>query len=70
MYNIQICGISHTIQGLRLAQLMLVRNGRKPEAPLLDLDDLRSCMAFSNIRLNIEWNVGLTDSNLLKLVSA
>ena len=52
---------------------MLVRNGRKAETPLLGLDDLRPCMAFSNLRrieLNTEWNVGLTDSDLPRLAPA
>ena len=52
---------------------MLVRNGRKAETPLLGLDDLRPCMAFSSLRrieLNTEWNVGLTDSDLPRLIPA
>ncbi|KAF8124903.1 hypothetical protein EV363DRAFT_1586640 [Boletus edulis] len=40
---------------------------------LLCSEDLRPCMAFSNlhhIHLDVEWKVGLTDSDLLALASA
>ena len=39
----------------------------------LGLEDLRPCLAFSNLRvmaINIEWKVDLTDSELLTLASA
>ncbi|KAF8553372.1 hypothetical protein OG21DRAFT_1510314 [Imleria badia] len=42
-------------------------------APLLCLEDLRPCMALSNLRelyFDIEWNVGLTDPELLTLAAA
>jgi len=45
----------------------------RSEVPTLGLDDLRPCMAFSNLRhmeLNIECNVDLIDGQVLTLASA
>jgi len=44
-----------------------------PHNHRLNFDDIRPCMAFSNLRaihINLEWSVDLTDGDLLKLVSA
>lgn len=45
----------------------------RSRAPLLCLEDLRPCMALSNLRklyIDMEWNVGLTDADLLTLAAA
>lgn len=63
----------YTIKSITLDQPVTSMSDIRGQAPLLDLEDLRPCMAFSNLRcikLNIEWNVGLTDTELLALVSA
>ncbi|KAG6378323.1 hypothetical protein JVT61DRAFT_14045 [Boletus reticuloceps] len=66
-------GISHTIQGFRLHQSTPFGNGRE-EAPILGLDNLRPCTASQQsashtVDIDIKWNVGLIDSDLLTLVS-
>ncbi|KAF8550074.1 hypothetical protein OG21DRAFT_1514495 [Imleria badia] len=64
----------YTIERLTLYQLSpLPSNNIRSEAPLLGLEDLWQCTAFSSLRhlqLDIEWNVGLADSELLALTSA
>jgi hypothetical protein len=64
----------HTIERLQLTQTTPPSsNVPRSELSLLGLEDLRPCMAFSNLRhieLNIECNVGLTDSQALTLASA
>ncbi|KAF8142028.1 hypothetical protein EV363DRAFT_1426021 [Boletus edulis] len=70
--EVQRSGISHTIQRLQLHQLTW-RKTHGDEDLSLGLDDLRPCMAFSNLRcidLMVEWSVDLTDSDLLTLASA
>ena len=63
----------HTIKRLQLTQTTPPSsNVPRSELPLLGLEDLRPCMAFSDLRhieLNIECNVGLTDTQLLTLAS-
>ncbi|KAF8547953.1 hypothetical protein OG21DRAFT_1449763 [Imleria badia] len=70
---VQTSSADRTIKCLSLNQFSpLSDNAVRSEAPLLSLEDLRPCMALRNIRelrLNIEWNVGLTDSELLTLAS-
>ena len=51
----------------------LVSNVPHSEALLLCLEDLRPCTAFSDLcqlELNIKWNIGLTDDELVALTSA
>ena len=70
--GVQISGAGNFLEDLRLSQFHL-RNVPRSEALLLSLEDLRTCVGFSNlrrIRLDIGWNVGLTDNDLLKLTSA
>lgn len=46
--------------------------GHVPHGYRLELDDIRPCMAFSNLRavhINVEWSIDLTDNDLLDLVS-
>ena len=63
----------HTIERLQLTQWFSpLSNVLRSEAPLLDLEDLRPYMTLSNLRrieLDIEWNVDLTDSEVLMLAS-
>ena len=71
LVGLQTSATSHTIEVLRLGQLTDPPTIR-PEALLLCLEDLQPCMAFSNLlRLDIDiaWNVGLTDGELLTLAS-
>ena len=60
-----------TIQSLRLiCYPPLPRSVDGREARLLDLEYLRPCMAFSDLRcltLDMEWNVDLSDSEVLAL---
>jgi hypothetical protein len=64
----------YTIETLRLTQpFPPSSNVLRSESPLLGLEDLRPCMVLSNLRhieLNIEWNVDLTDNQVLMLASA
>ena len=66
---------SHTVQGLQLYQSRWapISSSRDRDGSLLGLEDLRPCMALSNLRrinLNVKWSIGLTDCDLLTLVSA
>jgi hypothetical protein len=66
--------VDHTIETLHLTQSFPPSNNvLRSEAPPLGLEDLRPWMAFRNLRsiqLNIEWNVNLTDTQVLMLASA
>ncbi|KAF8421110.1 hypothetical protein L210DRAFT_3766196 [Boletus edulis BED1] len=69
--SIQTSGADHTIRCLWLTQ-SVTHPSSNPRSVLLGLEDLRPCMAFSNlsfITLDIEWNVGLTNSTVLEFVS-
>ncbi|KAF8433869.1 hypothetical protein L210DRAFT_3554750 [Boletus edulis BED1] len=69
--SIQTSGADHTIRCLWLTQ-SVTHPSSNPHSVLLGLEDLRPCMAFSNlsfITLDIEWNVGLTNSTVLEFVS-
>lgn len=74
MTSVGTSGAGRTIKSLTLDQPSpSIRKVRDQEALSLDLEDLRPCMAFSHLRhikLNIEWNVDLTDRDLLELTSA
>ena len=66
-------GIGHTVRGLRLYQYIPMLSSRSREGPLLSLEDLRPCKTFSNLRcinFSVQWNIGLTDNDLLTLTSA
>ena len=63
----------HTIKKLSLIQMEPQSDHVRSEALLLGLEDLRPCMALSNLghlRFSVECNVCLTDSDLLTLTSA
>lgn len=64
----------NTIKKLRLDQSLLSVGARRSEALLLDFfEGLRPWMALSNLRyieLDIEFNVGLADTQVLTLASA
>ncbi|KAF8550085.1 hypothetical protein OG21DRAFT_1488059 [Imleria badia] len=71
--GVQTSSACHTIKSLTLDQPVPSMSAVRGQVPLLDLEDLRPCMAFRNLRclkLNIEWNVSLTDTELLALASA
>ena len=65
----------HTITTLSLEQSCpppSAGNALRSRTLQLDLEDLRPCMGFSKLRcmsLDIGWNVGLTDNDLLTLAS-
>ncbi|KAF8546969.1 hypothetical protein OG21DRAFT_1501772 [Imleria badia] len=69
-----LAGVGHTIKHLTLDQSSYsIRNSVRSEALPLCLEDLRPCMALGNLRqltLNIGWDIGLTDRELLTLASA
>ena len=69
----QISSVGSTIEKLQLNQLFhSSSNTFRSEAALLDFRSLRPWMEFGNLRhlcLNIECNVGLTDSEVLALAS-
>jgi hypothetical protein len=72
--SVQTSNAGHTINNLALRQSpLLPSNVVRSEALLLCLQDLRPCMALSNLRqlvVDIKWNMGLTDSELVALASA
>ena len=71
--SVQTSGIGHIIRGLWLSQSTSQCDERNPGALQLDLDSLRPCMTFGDLRwidLNIDWDVYLTDGDLLTLASA
>ncbi|KAF8441591.1 hypothetical protein L210DRAFT_2081178 [Boletus edulis BED1] len=73
--SIQTSGIGQTIQELWLHQEYILGRTYVPsgDRPVLGLEDLRPCMAFSHLRrieLDIEYQVDMTDSSLLTLTSA
>lgn len=71
--SVQTSGMGHIIQGLWLSQLTSRYDERNPLAFQIYLDSLRPCMAFSDLRcinLIIDWDVFLTDSDMLTLASA
>ncbi|KAF8441660.1 hypothetical protein L210DRAFT_3644914 [Boletus edulis BED1] len=71
--NVRTSGSPRTIQALRLIQPYKWGETSVPgDRPVLGLEDLRLYVPFSNlhsIRLDIEWKIDLTDSELLMLVS-
>lgn len=72
MIGVQVSSASNTVEKFGLIQSSNAPRSNS-EAPLLGLKDLRLCMEFSNLRflhLNIEYNVGLTESEVLELASA
>ncbi|KAF8436363.1 hypothetical protein L210DRAFT_3648133 [Boletus edulis BED1] len=66
--------VSPTIKGLKLNHFnRFSRDSPRLETLLLSFEDLQPCMAFSNLRfmdVDIGWNVGLTDGDLLTLTTA
>ena len=72
--SVRTSNADHTIENFTLDQSSpLPSNDVRSEALLLGLEDLRPCMTFRNLRrleLSVEWNVELTDSDLLVLASA
>ncbi|KAF8431608.1 hypothetical protein L210DRAFT_2908794 [Boletus edulis BED1] len=66
--------VSPTIKGLKLNHFnRFSRDSPGLETLLLNFEDLQPCMAFSNLRfmdVDIGWNVGLTDGDLLTLTTA
>ncbi|KAF8550083.1 hypothetical protein OG21DRAFT_1514510 [Imleria badia] len=72
--GVQTSSAGRTIERLSLNQCSdLPSNVVRSEALLLSFEDLQPCMALSNLRslrLNIEWNVSLTDTELLALASS
>ena len=73
LFGILTSNASLTINKLGLIQVHPPSNHVRLEALLLGSEDLRPCMAFSDLRqiqLEIECNVCLTDSDLLTLASA
>ena len=72
--SVHTSGIGRTVKRLSFYQDgMLCEIRSEPNRPVLGLEDLRPCMAFSHLRhlqLDINWSVGLTDSDLLTLTSA
>ena len=70
--GLRTCNAGHTIEGLKLDQRHYFGNNVHSGAFLLCLEDLRPFMAFSlrQLTLDIECNVGLSDSELLTLASA
>ncbi|KAF8441755.1 hypothetical protein L210DRAFT_3760254 [Boletus edulis BED1] len=68
---VQTSNANQTINDLRFNQLSC--NSVRSEAYLLCLADLQPWMSFGDLRhiyLNVEWNVGLTDNDILILASA
>lgn len=71
--GVQTSTAGDTIEELDLSQLCHLLGNFRSEAPLLGLKDLRPCMEFSHLRditLDIKWDVGLTDGEVLELASA
>ena len=67
--SIQKSTIGHSIQELRLEG----KRGGDDATDILVLEDLLPCMAFSKLRaiyLDIDWDVNLSDSEMLTLASA
>ena len=67
------CGRTIKRFNLKLWKLRLNDAIDPSEIPSLCLEDLQSFMAFSNLHcleFDVEWNVGLTDAELLALASA
>ena len=70
--SVHTSGIGRTVKRLSFHQDDTL-GGSEPNRPMLRLEDLRPCMAFSHLRhlyFDIKWRVGLTDSDLLTLTSA
>ena len=70
---LQQSGVSDSITRLKLDQIHHIPINLRSVPPILAANDLRSGMAFRNLRridFNCRWNVGLTDTDLLTLVSA
>ncbi|KAF8133946.1 hypothetical protein EV363DRAFT_1258504 [Boletus edulis] len=72
--GIRTSSAGNTIQKLQLAQSFpCLERVPRSDALLLGFEDLRPCMGFRNLRhlsFDIEWNVGLTDSDVLTLATA
>ncbi|KAF8138825.1 hypothetical protein EV363DRAFT_1445617 [Boletus edulis] len=69
--SMKTSGIAHVIKELQLNQGSI--NSIEDPKPTLSSEDLRPCTAFSNLRridLDLEWQVDLTESELLALASA
>ncbi|KAG6371850.1 hypothetical protein JVT61DRAFT_8847 [Boletus reticuloceps] len=69
----QTSGLCHTVQQLSLCQKYIPgRTYAHTERPVLGFEYLQSFMVFINLRcinLDVEWNVNLTESELLTFVS-
>ena len=71
--SVQTSVIDHNIRELGVDQTFDDEQDEKVTPIVLDLEDLKPCMAFSNLRclsINLAWHVNLTDSDLLTLASA
>ena len=74
--SIQTSVIGHTFQALRFSEVSGmedVENIEDDPRPGLGFEDLKPCMAFSKLQyldIDFSWDVELTDSALLALVSA
>ncbi|KAF8441630.1 hypothetical protein L210DRAFT_3644884 [Boletus edulis BED1] len=70
--GVQTSGFGHCVQELYLTQSIPGRMDLLGNTHVLGFEDLRPCMAFSNLRyldLGIDWQVDLTDNELLLLTS-
>ena len=70
--SVHTSNAGRTIDDFKLHQMPLLASNVVRLDLLLCLEDLQPCMAFSSLRhlvVNIDWNVGLTDSGLLALAS-
>ena len=75
MADLQIAGMGHTIRDFNSNHLTYPNTNlsRELDPSLLDLDDLRPCMEFHNLRrmnFDLQWAVALSDDELLMLASA
>ena len=68
--------MGHTVREFNLEQVHNTFDTippREPDVPLLDLNDLQSCIIFYNLgcmNLDLQWDVDLSNDGLLTLASA
>ncbi|KAF8125009.1 hypothetical protein EV363DRAFT_1270918 [Boletus edulis] len=70
--GVQTSGFGHCVQELHLGQSISGRVDLLGNTRVLGFEDLRPCMAFSHLRcidLRMDWQVDLTDNELLSLTS-
>ncbi|KAF8120218.1 hypothetical protein EV363DRAFT_1281596 [Boletus edulis] len=70
--GVQMSGFGHRVQELHLGQFISGRVDVLGNTRVLGFEDLRPCMAFTNlhsIELSMDWQVDLTDNELLSLTS-